>query len=513
MKRLLTLFWVLLLACASSAIAEDAPTYVFPYEGFRFTAEPGERVLTQQNLAEHAELLGVLGTTPEVMLSSFIAGQTVMEVLPEGGGQYALSVASAGDFASYQNVARMEEADRQAFADLFSASGMYEDVAWSKRLPEYLTMVSSTLQGDVALYTLTYTTLRHSQLYLLRATVIGRRPDASDAAAVESLLGRVEYLGRIATPEPTATASPVPTPSPTPRPTPGSATMTQHVEGLTLIVSDMPAWTDEEELAITGTTMAGATVKLLAGETQLARATADRGGAYKLSGLLPEEGVLALTVTAELTGQAPASQTYAVRFARRTAALTVTEPDSVVEQSKFYLRGVTEPNATVYAKGPGLSTNVKSNGNGVFSVPVTQEKEGEVTYELTVKKKGLHDGSTSYTVARKFSDRERLAAFRGSLSATSYSQLAKDVAACKDQKLTFRGRIGAFGDMDGMPCLLLYTRNPSRGEWVDPLWIVCDEILSFSEGDILTVYVTVEGTTADYEGAQLPVVRLAFYNE
>ena len=513
MKRLLMLFWVLLLAAAPLALAEDALTYVFPYEGFRFTAETGERVLTQQNLAEHAELLSELGTTPEVMLSSFIASQTVMEVLPEKGGQFALSVASAGDFAAFQSVARMDEADRQSFLAMFSSSGMYEDVSWSEGVPEYLKMVSSTLHGDVALYALTYVTLRHSQLYLMRATVIGRMPDEADAAAVESLLGRIEYLGRIATPEPTATATPVPTPSPTPRPTPGSATMTQQVEGLTLIVSDMPSWTDEEELTLTGTTMAGASVKLLAGDAQLARAMADRSGAFKLSATLPEEGDLVLTVTAELTGQATASQAYIVRFTRRTASISVTEPNTTVEQSRFYLRGVTEPNATVYAKGPGLSTNVKANNNGVFSIPVTQDKEGDVTYELTVKKKGLQDGAASYTVTRKFSYKERLAAFRGSLSATSYSQLAKDVEACKDQKLTFRGRIGAFGDMDGMPCMLLYTRNPSRGEWVDPLWIVCDEILSFSEGDILTVYVTVEGTKADYEGTQLPVVRMAFYNE
>ena len=148
----------------------------------------------------------------------------------------------------------------------------------------------------------------------------------------------------------------------------------------------------------------------------------------------------------------------------------------------------------------------------MFSVPVTQEKEGDATYELTVKAKGLHDGTTSVTITRRFSERERLAAFRSSLSPTTYAQLAADPEGCKGQNLSFRGRIGAFGDMDGMPCMLLYTRNPSRGEWVDPLWIVCDEILSFSEGDILTVYVTPEGTTAGHEGQVLPVVRLMFYN-
>ena len=36
---------------------------------------------------------------------------------------------------------------------------------------------------------------------------------------------------------------------------------------------------------------------------------------------------------------------------------------------------------------------------------------------------------------------------------------------------------------------------------------------SFGEGDVLTIYVTVEGTSVDYDGQLLPAVRLWFYNE
>ena len=36
---------------------------------------------------------------------------------------------------------------------------------------------------------------------------------------------------------------------------------------------------------------------------------------------------------------------------------------------------------------------------------------------------------------------------------------------------------------------------------------------AISEEDMLTVYVTAEGSTIEHEGQMIPVVRLAFYNE
>ena len=137
-------------------------------------------MLTQDNLSEYAELLAGLGTSPEVMLSSFAANQTVMEVLPEGGGQYALRVAGAGAFADYGSAAQMDEEARAAFRASFADSGMYQNVAWSENLPDYLTMTSSALQGDAQVYTLSYVTLRHGQLYLMSATIIGRTPGRAD---------------------------------------------------------------------------------------------------------------------------------------------------------------------------------------------------------------------------------------------------------------------------------------------------------------------------------------------
>ena len=58
-----------LAACAQTALGEST-TYVFPYEGFRYTQQENETVLTQTNLHEHEELLESLGTTQEAVLAS-----------------------------------------------------------------------------------------------------------------------------------------------------------------------------------------------------------------------------------------------------------------------------------------------------------------------------------------------------------------------------------------------------------------------------------------------------------
>ena len=58
-----------LLFGSQSAWAQEA-TYVFSYEGFRYTQREDETVLTQTNLDEHEDLLQDLGTTKEAVLAA-----------------------------------------------------------------------------------------------------------------------------------------------------------------------------------------------------------------------------------------------------------------------------------------------------------------------------------------------------------------------------------------------------------------------------------------------------------
>ena len=111
------------LALPTGALAQQT-TYVFPYEGFRYTQQEGETVLTQTNLEEHEALLTSLGTTKEAVLASYIASGIVMEVIPEDGGQIAVSVVSAGAFADVQNMAELSDERLSAFAAQFENSGL-----------------------------------------------------------------------------------------------------------------------------------------------------------------------------------------------------------------------------------------------------------------------------------------------------------------------------------------------------------------------------------------------------
>ena len=77
---------VLTTGCALAAQS----TYVFPYEGLRYTQQENETVLTQTNLAEHEALIASLGTTADAILASYMAAGIVMEVIPQEGGQIAV---------------------------------------------------------------------------------------------------------------------------------------------------------------------------------------------------------------------------------------------------------------------------------------------------------------------------------------------------------------------------------------------------------------------------------------
>ena len=77
-QQVCALLCAALLAMGAGALAQTA-TYVFPYEGFRYTQREDETVLTQTNLSEHEELLKSLGTSSEAVLASYVASGIVME--------------------------------------------------------------------------------------------------------------------------------------------------------------------------------------------------------------------------------------------------------------------------------------------------------------------------------------------------------------------------------------------------------------------------------------------------
>ena len=206
-----------LLLGSQSAWAQEA-TYVFSYEGFRYTQRENETVLTQTNLDEHEDLLHDLGTTKEAVLASYIASGIVMEVIPDDGGQIAVSVTDAGSFADVKNMSDLSDERRLSFLAQFEMSGLYETCAFVDTTPECVRLTSSAMYASMPVYSLRYATLHLGRLYMIEQTIVGREPTEKHDARMERLLEGVKLLSSVseATPTPQATATPQPTATPEP---------------------------------------------------------------------------------------------------------------------------------------------------------------------------------------------------------------------------------------------------------------------------------------------------------
>ena len=500
-----------MLAAAPCALAQGA-TYVFPYEGFRYTQREDETVLTQTNLQEHAALLESLGTTKEAVLASYVASGIVMEVIPDEGGQIAVSVADAGSFAGTQHIDELSAQELDAFVAQFEDSGLYEDCALTATTPQCVRLTSSAMYASMPVYTLRYATLHLGRLLMITQTVVGRAPDPADDARMETVLAGIKLLSSASSPTPAPTLAPTPTPSPTPQPTAGVAEVLS-CEG-TMEVDGVPAYTTEAKLMLSGKTDPSASVRVAVGERTIGKTTARKDGVFSLTVTLPEEGDLVLAVMTD-TAEAMLS----VHYDMPATPLRITGPEETTFTGETaVITGETEPNATVYFRSEGLSTNVKAGRNGVFSLRVRMEDEGTKTYTLRVKGDGMKESTAEITLTRQLTQREGIAKFRERMISLTYADLLRAPEKYAGKKFVLRGKVMGFTDYDGSPCALVCVNNAAIGVWKDPVWVVLTGEEGVAEGNVVTFYMVGEGLTLPADGeyttdgaeVEAPVVRAAF---
>ena len=476
-----------LLLGSQSASAQEA-TYVFSYEGFRYTQRENETVLTQTNLGEHEDLLHNLGTTKEAVLASYIASGIVMEVIPDDGGQIAVSVTDAGNFADVGDMDDLSDECRLAFLAQFEMSGLYESCAYVHTSPECVRLTSSAMYASMPVYSLRYATLHLGRLYMIEQTIVGREPTDEDDARMERLLENIKLLSSVSTATPTPTVMPTATPAPTLEPENAVAEV-EIIGDMTL--AEMPSYLTQAQFTISGTAAASAELTITTDGEQLAKTTAKKDGSFSAQVKLPDEGEYELKV---VSGESSAA--FTVRYKKPAARLEITEPtESVFTGSNVMVRGVTEPNATVYITGKGMSTNVKANRNGVFSIRVFMDDAGTETYTLTAKADGCAQSSVAVTLTREWTEKELITQFRQKMIAVSYKDLAKDPAKYAGKRFIFRGKVMSFTDYDGKPCALVCVDNPSTGVWQSPIYIVLQTTDEVKEGDVMTFYLIGEELT------------------
>ena len=234
-------------------------TYVFPYEGFRYTPQENEIVLTQTNLAEYEELLASLGTSPEAVLANYLSTGVVMEVI-EDRGQIAVSVVDSPFKEISSSLSEMSAEEAAQVLSYFEESGLYETCDLVAGEPDYVRLTTSAMFASMPVYSIRYVTLSGDKMYTLNLTVIGRSVEEADEAAMLSLLsGMKMFAARTrATTEPTIT--PVTTPEPEEK---TSLAKAENTSG-NLSVDAVPAVNYEGQLVLTGSTEpeTGITVKV-----------------------------------------------------------------------------------------------------------------------------------------------------------------------------------------------------------------------------------------------------------
>ena len=196
-----------------------------------------------------------------------------------------------------------------------------------------------------------------------------------------------------------------------------------------------------------------------------------------------------------------AEQMLSLRYEMPSVPLTVTDPaEPVFTGDTVTIKGITAPEATVYLKGTGVSTNVKASKNGVYSIRVTFKDAGTQTFSLRASLKGYRDTETTVTLTRELTDRERLTAFRVNMIDFDYANILKNPARYEGKHFKIRGKVMEFTDYDGSPCALVCANNASVGVWYDPVWVVLDGTEDIAEESILTFYIIAEGTTLPADG-------------
>lgn len=507
-----------LLLCAAmlpaGALAQQT-TYVFPYEGFRYTQNEGETVLTQTNLSEHADLIASLGTTQEAVLAGYMASGTVMEIIPEDGGQIAVSVVSAGAFSEIQSMDEMSDEQLEQLREQFEESGLYDACELTRTSPVCVRLTSSAMVASMPVYTLRYATLHLGQMLMLTQTVVGRECDETDDARMVQVLGGVKLLQSRTEPTPTPTPVPTPTHEPTPVPTPGVAEE-EAVKG-EMTVEGVPAYTNSRVLTLSGTAQPSRELRVTVDGESAARTTTKKDGTFSVNVSLPREGELTLAVMTD-----EAERRFTLRYEKPAAALEILEPTELTfTGDNVLIKGVTEPEATVYVTGKGNRTNVKAGRTGVFSVRIFMSDAGTESFTLRASLKEYADTEITLTLTRELTEREQLAAFRQKVIEANYAALVKSPAQYAGKNFIFRGKIAEFTDYDGTPCALVLTDNVSTGVWNDPVWVLLQSDMEFKEGDIITFYlIGLEQTipadgqyTKDGAEVEAPVARAVYATE
>ncbi len=492
-RGLALLLGAALMAGACGVAEETGATYVFPYEGLRYTQYTDETVLTQTNLDEHGELIASLGTTQEAILANYIASGIVMEIIPDEGGQIAVSVADAGEFSGAKSMDELGAEGIARFAAQFEESGLYETCEVLATTPVCVRLTSSATYGGMPVYALKYATLHLGRLYMFTQTIVGREPGEADDARMERMLAGIRLLTTL--PELTPSPTPIPTPEtePTPQPTPGEAAVTAQEGEIT--VNGVPAFTAANSFYISGEAVRNRNVTAKVGEEVVGSTTAKSDGKYSMRIKLSQEGRSTIRVAC-----GDAYKEFSVYMDLPDPEFEFVEMESTTfTGERLLVRGKTVPGARIRVTGDGVADNNVANTRGVFSLRLDFKSPGTKTVTFTVTADGYAKLEFDMDFTRVFTEREFANDFRSKMIELDYEDFLADPVKYNGKRFIFRGRVEDFADFDGRPCALVCVERDGD-VWRGPVWVVLDGTEGLAVGHVATFYLTGNGLTLPADG-------------
>lgn len=159
------------------------------------------------------------------------------------------------------------------------------------------------------------------------------------------------------------------------------------------------------------------------------------------------------------------------------------------------------PNIDVLVKTANDTLRGKTDIDGRASFTLSTRRQMVYNYTFTVEAPNRKASRLQVSLERQLTEAAKEEAYRASarsLESFGYKAIEESPKDFLEKPLFFRGSAAGFTDLDGSPCLLLYTANPTPDTWTHPIWVVLQTAVPLSAGDIRVVYGELRGDTLPF---------------
>ncbi len=171
----------------------------------------------------------------------------------------------------------------------------------------------------------------------------------------------------------------------------------------------------------------------------------------------------------------------------------------------------TLPGAQVTLVTSGSRIYRAADDEGLCSFTLSNKREMTYTYTIASRAPSRRESRVEITVERRLDSGSTSAAYRKkavSLEKIDYRKLAANPDRYAETAVHFRGMSADWSELDGFPCLLVYTVNPAKGVWKNPVWLQITGSQEVGSGEIRSYYGDILGVSLPFGEKSVPVIRL-----